>query len=84
MLYFAVLVLFRMRRLKESEIRKRIGKAAGYFLSIIAFHFLMRLIGWKEAEWLSVIITTLGISLSLSFLDLIFMKGQDKHADGRR
>ncbi|PLT28460.1 hypothetical protein CUU66_18315 [Peribacillus deserti] len=73
-IYFIVLVLYNMRKLKWLEIRKRVIKFVIYFIVISACTYLLKYIFQHSKIDIYDFGTPLGISVSLAFFDLIFSK----------
>ena len=73
--YFMIAVIINMRKLKWIEIRKRLYKFIAYFVFLSGFTYIADYI-FKSLEFdlYNIVSTSLGLSLGLVFLDLVFFK----------
>ena len=70
-----IAVIINMRKLKWIEIRKRLYKFIAYFVFLSGFTYIADYI-FKSLEFdlYNIVSTSLGLSLGLVFLDLVFFK----------
>lgn len=73
-IYFIIVMVIEMRKLKWSNIRKRLYKFISYFLILSAISMIYNYFFNIEMEYYEVFSIPLGVSLGISFFDLVIFR----------